>query len=293
MQTQAYPPLSPVALVGFGEAARTFSTAGAWGARASVFDIKTTQSELMAAKQQDYVAAGVDGRLSAADALAGRALVLCLVTADQALAAAQDYAPLLAPGALWCDMNSVAPDSKRAAARIIEAAGGRYVDVAVMAPVDPARLSVPLLLSGPYAQAGQEALASLGFAKLRIVGEEVGRASAIKMVRSVMVKGIEALTAEMILAAQVAGVVDEVLSSLGAEWPQRADYNLDRMLQHGRRRAAEMEEVAKTLESLGVDPAMTRGTIARQRKVGALGGTSPDGLAAKLTLLTDSGKGQS
>lgn len=293
MQNEPHPPLSPVALVGFGEAGRTFATAGAWGARAAVFDLKTTQPDLAPAKRQDYAAAGVDGRESAADALAGRPVVLCLVTADQALAAAEAYAPLLTPGALWCDMNSVAPDTKRAAARAVEAAGGRYVDVAVMAPVDPARLSVPLLVSGPHADAGLEALAALGFTKRRGVGAEVGRASAIKMVRSVMVKGIEALTAEMILAAQAAGVVDDVLSSLGAEWPAKADYNLDRMLVHGLRRAAEMEEVAKTLTSLGVEPAMTQGTIIRQRRLGSLGGTAPEGLAAKLYHLTHNGKSQS
>ena len=87
-------------------------------------------------------------------------------------------------------MNSVAPDTKRAAASAIEAAGGRYVDVAVMAPVHPARLG--------RAAAGQRAAcrgrrataaAALGFTDVAIVGDAVGRASTIKMLRSVMVKG--------------------------------------------------------------------------------------------------------
>ncbi|MGQ3048740.1 MAG: DUF1932 domain-containing protein [Niveispirillum sp.] len=281
-------PISGLALIGFGEAGRTFATAGAWSA-ATVFDLKTDRAEAREAKRAEYVASGVQGRENAAAALAGRSLVLCLVTADQALAAAQAYAPLLSPGALWYDMNSVAPDTKRAAAAVIEAAGGRYVDVAVMAPVDPAWLSVPLLVSGPHADAAVTGLLALGFAKVRAVGDAVGRASSIKMVRSVMVKGIEALTAEMVLAAARAGVVGEVLSSLGPEWEARADYNLDRMLVHGLRRAAEMEEVAKTLESLGVEPAMTQGTIARQRRLGTLSAGSPDGLNHKLNLLTRDG----
>jgi 3-hydroxyisobutyrate dehydrogenase-like beta-hydroxyacid dehydrogenase len=280
--------ISGLALIGFGEAGRTFAAAGAWSA-ATVFDLKTDRAEAREAKRAEYVASGVQGRENAAAALAGRSLVLCLVTADQALAAAQTYAPLLSPGALWCDMNSVAPDTKRAAAAVIEAAGGRYVDVAVMAPVDPARLSVPLLVSGPHADAAVTGLLGLGFVKVRAVGDAVGRASSIKMVRSVMVKGIEALTAEMVLAAARAGVVGEVLSSLGPEWETRADYNLDRMLVHGLRRAAEMEEVAKTLESLGVEPAMTHGTIARQRRLGTLSAGSPDGLNHKLNLLTRDG----
>ena len=108
------------------------------------------------------------------------------------------------------------------------------------------------------------------FSDIRIVGNEVGRASAIKMIRSVMVKGVEALTAEMMLAATAAGVADEVLASLDASekampWRKRADYNIERMVTHGLRRAAEMEESAKTLASLGVEPIMTEGTVRRQR----------------------------
>jgi 3-hydroxyisobutyrate dehydrogenase-like beta-hydroxyacid dehydrogenase len=150
---------------------------------------------------------------------------------------------------------------------LIDAAGGRYVDVAVMAPVQPARLAVPLLLSGPYAVEGSSALANLGFTNLRVVTGDIGRASSIKMIRSIMVKGQEALTAEMMLAAEAAGVVDEVLGSLGDGWDAKAQYNLERMRTHGLRRAAEMEEVAKTLSSLGIDPLMTAGTIRRQREM--------------------------
>jgi 3-hydroxyisobutyrate dehydrogenase-like beta-hydroxyacid dehydrogenase len=142
----------------------------------------------------------------------------------------------------------------------------------VLAPVNPARMNVPLLVSGAAAEAAAEALRTAGFANVRVVGGEVGRASAIKMIRSVMVKGIEALTAEMMLAAEVAGVTDEVLASLDASeksqgWGARAAYNLERMTTHGARRAAEMEESAKTLIGLGVEPVMTSGTVRRQREM--------------------------
>jgi 3-hydroxyisobutyrate dehydrogenase-like beta-hydroxyacid dehydrogenase len=167
-------------------------------------------------------------------------------------------------------MNSVAPDTKREAAAAIEAAGGRYVDVAVMAPVRPAALAVPLLISGPHALAAQPLLGALGFSDIRIVGEEVGRASAIKMIRSVMVKGLEALSWECAAAAEAAGVLDEIMASLDASesplgWATRVAYNRERMTTHGARRAAEMEEAAKTLLALGVEPVMTRGTVQLQR----------------------------
>lgn len=272
-----------VAFIGFGEAGETFARSGD-----RAFDRKTTYPSTRAAKLADYAAAGIRGCETPRQALAGAAVVLSLVTADQALAAAQDDAGLIEPGALWLDMNSVAPGTKRAAAKAIEAAGGRYADVAVMAPVHPARMAVPLLVAGPHAGDAAAALTAMGFTKVEIAGPNVGDASAIKMIRSVMVKGIEALTAECILAANLAGVTEAVIASLDASWKaqgwaERADYNFDRMLAHGMRRAAEMEEVARTLEELGVDPAMTRGTIARQRELGVLGPEVPEGLAAKLT----------
>ena len=252
-----------MAMIGFGEAGATFARAGGWAGRGCAYDIASGRADAMRAARVRAVS-------SAAEALEGAPLVLSLVTADQALIAAQQGASHISPGSIWCDMNSVAPDTKRAASAAIEAAGGRYADVAVLAPVNPAALAVPLLVSGPCAADAQAALAGLGFSNARIVGDEVGQASAIKLIRSVMVKGIEALTAEMMAAADAAGVAGEVLASLDASekalpWEARAAYNLERMAAHGQRRAAEMEEAAKMLEALGVDPVMTRGTVIRQR----------------------------
>jgi 3-hydroxyisobutyrate dehydrogenase-like beta-hydroxyacid dehydrogenase len=252
-----------VVLIGFGEAGETFARAGGWGARARGYDVLPQRRAAMDT-------AGVVAAERPSCAFKAAPIVLSLVTAEQALAAASDYAGLLEPGALWCDGNSVAPQTKREAAHVIEAAGGRYVDLAILAPVKPKRLAVPLLLAGPASGETEERLRALGFTDVRVVGDDVGRASAIKMIRSVMVKGIEALTAEMMLAAEAAGVGHEVLASLDAsEWPQpwaeRTAYNLERMATHGRRRAAEMEEAARTLKALGVEPLMTLGTVTRQR----------------------------
>lgn len=254
-----------IALIGFGEAGSTFALAAGWGARASAFDIAA--DDTMRRRMRD-ARVGISGDARAALAVA--TVVLSLVTADRALAAARDYAALLSPGALWCDMNSVAPETKRAASAAIEAAGGRYADVAVMAPVISGGLGVPLLVSGSAAEDAAARLAELGFANVRVVGRDVGRASAIKMIRSVMVKGIEALCAECFAAAHAAGVADEVFASLDASdkpqpWAERVAYNLERMRTHGLRRADEMEEAARTLLGLGVAPVMTRGTIELQR----------------------------
>jgi 3-hydroxyisobutyrate dehydrogenase-like beta-hydroxyacid dehydrogenase len=252
-----------VALIGFGEAGETFARAPGWRGETRGWDVLAERRSIMPGL-------GVETGDDAASALRDRAFLLSLVTADQALHAAREYAPLLPEGALWCDMNSVAPDTKREAASAIESAGGRYVDVAVMAPVDKG-MAVPLLVSGPHAIAAQPLLEALGFSDIRVVGHEVGRASAIKMIRSVMVKGLEALSSECAAAAEAAGVFDEVMASLDASekaepWAERVAYNRERMAKHGARRAAEMEESAKTLQGLGVEPVMTRGTVRLQRE---------------------------
>jgi 3-hydroxyisobutyrate dehydrogenase-like beta-hydroxyacid dehydrogenase len=270
-----------LAVIGFGEAGSTFASAGNWGSSARSFDILPERSAVMESM-------GVAACGSLPGAVSGADLILSLVTADAALDVALGAAPHVAVGALFCDMNSVAPGTKRAAAEAIDAAGGRYVDVAVMAPVRPKCLAVPLLLSGPHAEAGRKALAALGFTDLRVVGEDVGRASTIKMLRSVMYKGVEALTAECLIACERAGVTDEVLSSFGNDWASGADYRFDRMLVHGMRRAAELREVCKTLEGLGLPPSMSSGTVAWQEILGNFGVLpAPEGLAAKLAAIAE------
>ena len=274
-------------MIGFGEAARAF--APGLSARLAGYDRKTDDADLRPRKLGDFAADGVTACETPAAALAEAEAVLSLVTADQALAAAT-ASDGLSPGAFWFDMNSVAPQTKHSAARVITARGGRYVDAAVMAPVHPKRSAVPILLSGPHAAAGAALLVEIGFADVRVIAGDIGAASAVKMLRSVMVKGIEALCAECALAADAAGVLDEVVASLDASppplgWAERFDYNLDRMLVHGLRRAAEMDEVVSTLEALGIGATMSRGTVERQRALGALAIAPPDGLAAKLHTL--------
>lgn len=277
-----------IALLGFGEAAQAFAGAAEWRAEAIAYDIKTDHPSRAAGKLADYANVGVKAARTHAELRDGPGLLISLVTADQAVSAAEQVAAALPRGSLYLDLNSVAPVSKQAAASAVERAGSRYVDVAVMAPVHPGRLKTPLLISGPDAGLAAGELAKLGFSNLQVVGETVGQASAIKMIRSVIVKGMEALVAEAMLAADAAGVQTEVLTSLDNSerqlpWEQRADYALDRMIIHGSRRASEMVEAVKTLEGLCVDPILTRGTVQRQRQIGDMGlGTAAAGLAGKL-----------
>jgi 3-hydroxyisobutyrate dehydrogenase-like beta-hydroxyacid dehydrogenase len=288
MQHDLPPNNLPIAFIGFGEAAQAFCES--WGAaRPAVihaYDRKTDAPETAIAKRNDYAAHRVHGCENMGAALDGVLSILSVVTADQALAAARFAAQALAPGAYYYDMNSVAPYTKRTAAAVIGQAGGQYVDVAVMAPVRTALNRVPLLVSGPTAGAGAAVLQSLGF-RPEVVSDEIGAASAIKMIRSIMIKGMEALTAECLLSARAAGVDEAVLASLDAsfpgwDWVTRADYNLDRMLVHGTRRAAEMREAAATAQALGQQGSMAHATAGWQGRLGALQiSPLPTGLAAK------------
>lgn len=273
--------MTKITFIGMGEAASAF-IAG-WGISfapdISVYDIKLddpTTAQQIVDRCEKY---GVTCCPDLASAVAGAELIFSTVTADQAVSAAQASARFIDSDALWFDMNSCAPSSKQRSAQIIEGAGGRYVDVAVMAPVHPKLNQVPLLVSGPHAANVMDLLAGLPM-NPRLIEGEVGKASSIKMIRSIMVKGLEALTAECTLAAVAAGVDEEVLSSLmkshpGMDWIKQPAYNFERSLVHGERRAAEMEEVAKTLVDLKLPNDMANATIDWQRRIARSGAEVP------------------
>jgi 3-hydroxyisobutyrate dehydrogenase-like beta-hydroxyacid dehydrogenase len=216
---------------------------------------------------------------SAADAVANSDIVIAAVTASSSLDAAKSVAPHIKGNPYYLDINSVSPGRKQETARLLDGTA-RYVDVAILAPIHPKRHQTPLLLAGPHAQAVMPLLMDELEMRGAIASDQVGAAAALKMIRSVMIKGIEALTAECFLAAERAGIVEEVAASLrnnypGLDWPKVIEYNLERMASHGIRRADEMEESAATLRELGLEPLMTVGTVARQRQMGELGKLKP------------------
>ena len=195
-------------------------------------------------------------------------LIVSAVTASQAVAVAEACAPGLREHAFFLDFNSASPGAKQHAAHCIDGAGGRYVEGAVMTSVPPYRLRVPLLLGGPHAQDLMPVLEGLGVAP-QLASDRVGVASAVKMCRSVMIKGLEALVIESFTAARAYGVEDAVLASLaetfpGIDWERQGTYFFQRVIEHGRRRAEEMREVAVTVADAGLAPLSATSTAARQ-----------------------------
>jgi 3-hydroxyisobutyrate dehydrogenase-like beta-hydroxyacid dehydrogenase len=201
--------------------------------------------------------------------LAGADLFISAVTAAQTLRAAEAAADFKLSGGFYLDLNSSSPSAKMDAARAITAAGGRYVEAAVMSPVPPKRLGTSILLGGPEAAAFLPHAEALGLTGAKIFSTELGQASAAKMCRSVVVKGIEALLSESLLSARRYRVEDAVLDSLsdlfpGPDWPVLSRYMISRTLEHGQRRAEEMREAARTVAEAGIEPHMASATAARQ-----------------------------
>jgi len=284
-----------ICLIGFGEAGRAITASLRDGGQTAMpinaYDIKLHSADAAETMQRTMTAVNVAPFTDLKLALAASQIIISVVTADQANRAAESAAPHIKAGSLFLDMNSCAPETKRQSARLIEAAGGFYVDVAVMAPILKRGHQTPMLAASAHAD---EAMALFDALKMdvRLVGDAPGRASMIKMLRSVMIKGIEALTAECFQAACRAGVADDVAKSLDASesqdgWAVRAGYNMERMTTHGTRRAAEMREVAKTLNDLGIESHMANATIARQDAFGMLGLnlSDTDGLQARMAAI--------
>jgi len=262
-------PVRRIALVGFGEVGTIFGNDLArQGLVVSTYDILLDAPAAASAMRERARAAGVTPCATLGEALRGADLVVSAVTASSSRAVATDAARWLHPGQRFLDVNSVSPETKRGNARAVEASGADYVEAAVMAPVPPQRLAVPMLLGGRCAGALAATLKGWGMSAT-VAAEEIGTASAIKMCRSIMIKGLEALVVESMFAARRFGVEQAVLGSLDKTFPhmgwnaQLPDYLVSRVAEHGRRRAAEMREVAATQEEVGLAPTMAAATAVR------------------------------
>ena len=269
------------AFIGFGEATQHISRGlqGQGAQMAGAYDILFDMPEAGGEKGDAVRAALAERRIPAAatnaDAIRGADIVVSAVTAKQVAAAAEATAPHMKAGQIFLDINSASPGAKREAAKAVAASGADYVEAAVMSNVPPHGHKVPMFLAGTKAEAAAALMTPFGM-DVTVVGPEIGQASSIKMIRSVMVKGLEALFVESLTAAHRAGVVDKVIESLGEsfpgmDWRGKAGYHLGRVALHAARRADEMEEVAETLRDIGIPPTMAEATARRLRMCADMG----------------------
>ena len=255
-----------IAIIGFGEAGGILGAELAkQGASVTAYDILLDDPATRGAMAKKAETARVKSADSHGSAVRGAQLIISSVTAASAGDVALALAPHLGTGQVFLDINSVSPEVKRANARLVERGGADYVEAAVMAAVPPKLLKVPMLLGGRRAKEVSAVLNAMGFAT-EAAADTVGVASAIKMCRSVMIKGLEALTIECLMGARRYGAEQEVLASLAGTFPgmgwdkELPNYLISRVAEHGRRRAAEMREAAATLADGGIDPRMASST---------------------------------
>lgn len=268
-------PVQCVGLIGYGEVGKIFGQAlraldlpwvGAW-------DLKFAQPDVAEAERAHAAAQGVAACASAAELARQSDLVISAVTASQALAVAEAVAPHLRPGCWLLDLNSASPGTKQRAAAVVEAAGGRYVEAGVMTSVPPYGIRVPMLLGGPQADRLAPVLRAWGM-DVQVVSPRIGVASATKMCRSILIKGLEALVIESYSTARHYGVEAAMIATLqetfpGIDWTQQGGYFFSRVAQHGRRRAEEMREVAQTVREAGFEPWMAAATAEKHDWVAA------------------------
>lgn len=265
-----------IGLIGYGEVGRIFAQAlrergVAWVGTYDVLLRDAAAAPQMRAHAEQAGVAALDSMAALIDRADG---VISAVTASQALAVATEAAGAIRPGTWFLDVNSASPATKTAASRLIDAAGGRYVESSMMTSVPPYGIRVPMLLGGAHAETAKALLAPLGFS-MEVASDKIGVASAIKMCRSVFIKGLEAIVIESYASARHYGVEDHVLASLAEtfptiDWEKQGAYLFSRVAQHGRRRAEEMREAAVTVREAGLDPHLAAATASRQDMVADL-----------------------
>jgi len=257
--------IQSVGFVGFGEAGYHIAKGlrGAGLAQTFAFDIDNGDRIRSRASETRTELTDSNAALAAACDI-----IFSAVTADQALNAAEQTAPFLEPRHYYCDVNSVSPKIKQAVGRTVSRGGAKFVEAAMMAPVPPHGHKVPTLLGGAAAPEFLAIMTPFGVRMEVVSTDQIGRAAAVKMFRSIVYKGLEALMFECVLGASHYGAEPRVFASLNESFPgidfqKLADYMIGRVVVHGERRAREMEEVAATLRDLGIDPMMAEATVRR------------------------------
>jgi len=263
-----------IGFVGYGEVGKIFSAGlkEQGGVKsASAWDIKFVDEAIGESEKAYAAAADIVAQPSMQALCAQGDLIISAVTASNTLAVAQEAAQHIRPGAIFLDLNSASPGTKQRAGAAIDAAGGHYVEAGVMTSVPPYGIKVPMLLGGAMAGEIARVLQEWGM-NATVVSERLGVASAIKMSRSVMIKGLEALVIESYATARQYGVEEHVLPTLqetfpSIDWSRQGAYFFSRVVQHGKRRAEEMREAANTVREAGFEPFMASAIADKQQWV--------------------------
>ena len=202
--------------------------------------------------------AGVENATNAQEAVRDADVVLSINAGAVALAAAREVSSALGSAALYADLNTAAPQVKR---EIAVALSVPFADVALVGVVPSSGLATATLASGDGAERFAELFQPLGM-PVEVVGPEPGDAAALKLLRSVFMKGLAAAAIESLEAARAAGVDDRLHGDIAAViGGPLLDRLLDGSRIHAARRVDEMQAAAAYLEELGVEPRVARAAM--------------------------------
>jgi 3-hydroxyisobutyrate dehydrogenase-like beta-hydroxyacid dehydrogenase len=286
-----------LAFVGFG----SFAASLAEGARAAGVERVSVWVRPPVAgaegSRQRVEASGLRPAGSLAECVRDADVVVAAVPWSAAAEIAHACAEHVPAGALYVDPAPGPPDEKRALAELLDAGGAEYVDAAVLGTVEIDGARVPLLVSGTGARRFTELGGSIGLRVTAVEGE-AGRATLVKLLRSVYMKGRDALILEMLIAARRHGLEGAVLDSIGGPgetvpFPELAGRVLRSLALYSERRAEELSASGDVVEASGVDPLVTRAGAERLHSLAPLelrarfGGVRPGDLRAVLDLLDD------
>jgi len=286
-----------IALVGYGALGHAFATGFRAGrvADVRVFARERSDAAGVAALRDRLRTTGVHVCATVAEAVAGADAVVAAVPAGAAAEVAAACVPSLRAGAVYIDPSPLHPADKARLAALVDEAGAGYVDLAVLGTVAVSGAAVPCLAAGPGASRWREIVTPLGFA-VTVVDGPAGRASLVKLLRSVYTKGRDALILEMVLAARRHGVDDIVLASIGGPgeqvpFPDLVHRVVTSLAVYAERRATELDAAAELVEEARLEPLMTSAGAARLRWLAALepraefGGERPSDLDEVLAVI--------
>ncbi len=257
------------AFVGFGEVGNVLAKdLKIHGYTITAFDLKFGDLESPPYKNANQQ--GVKICEKATQAVCNADIIFSAVTANQTIEAALSVRDAIKPNSWYVDVNSASPETKCRAAEMIDGAGGRYIEASIMSPIHPKGITSPIILAGPHAKKFEAIANDLGFSRTQFYSTTPGKAAAAKLCRSIVVKGMETLITESLLAARSYGVEEFVLSSLEnlfphPNWKKHAHYMITRSVLHGDRRSEEMQEATKTVQSIGCSPIMSSACADRQK----------------------------
>ena len=200
-------------------------------------------------------------------------LIVSVTPGSASLESAAAFAPCLASRHTFADFASATPKIKQGVATHLDRTGALVGDCSIEGtPLQG--YAMPMLASGPAGERVRDMLVPWGMS-IEFVGAELGRATAIKIIRSVLIKGIEALTDEMLLAGRRYGIDEIVLASasktLDRPWMKTVESVTPSGVIHAKRRAEELEMSTEAVEDVGIEPIMARAIVARLRWKEALG----------------------